>query len=188
MTNQPRNAVGAAACIVAYLGSVVLANWLTTRYGFIPVGFGKMATAGTFAAGGALVVRDVLQDAIGRIGVAVLILVGAGLSWLVADHHIAAASALAFLVAEFLDMAAYTPLRARAKFGDWKWQAAVAAGAVIGGVADSVIFLWVAFGRSAVLPNLPGQLIGKWEVAAVFIIGGAVGRGVLREPEHAAGA
>lgn len=176
----------AALCAVVYLGSVVLANWLTTRYGFVPVGFGKMTTAGTFAAGGALVVRDVLQDAIGRVGVACLILLGAGLSWLVADHHIAAASGLAFLLAEFLDMAAYTPLRRRAKFGDWRWRAAVAAGAILGGIADSVVFLWVAFGRSAVLPALPGQLIGKWEVALAFIMLGAViGRAVLREPQHA---
>lgn len=176
----------AIVAAVTYLATVMLANWLTTRYGFVPVGFGQTATAGTFAAGGALVVRDVLQDAIGRIGVAVLIAVAALLSFAVAAPAIAEASAAAFLVSETLDMLAYTPLRTHAQFGDRKWQAAVAAGAILGAIADSVVFLWIAFGSVAIRPALPGQLIGKLEVAAAFIILGAAGRrALLREPIHA---
>lgn len=53
--------------IVAYLASIVLANWLTSRYGLVSMGFGLMATAGTFAAGLAFVARDAVQDAAGRI-------------------------------------------------------------------------------------------------------------------------
>lgn len=181
---QTSRALSSIICVLVYLGSVVLANWLTTRYGFVPVGFGKAATAGTFAAGGALVVRDLLQDAIGRIGVAALILVAAALSFLVAAPAIATASAAAFLVAESLDMLAYTPLRAKAKFGDWRWRAAVAAGAFIGAIADSVIFLWIAFGRSSIRPALEGQLIGKYEVALAFIVVGAVAGAVLRKSQH----
>lgn len=176
----------AAPIIAIYLGSVVLANWLTTRYGFVSVGFGKEATAGTFAAGGALVVRDAAQDLIGRRGIAVLILVGAGLSWLVAAHSIALASGAAFLIAETLDMLVYTPLRERGKFGGRWWQIAVAAGAVIGALADSIVFLWIAFGRSSIRPAIAGQMLGKLEVALAFIIIGAVvGHAVLRQPQHA---
>jgi uncharacterized PurR-regulated membrane protein YhhQ (DUF165 family) len=178
----------AAAAVVVYIGSVLLANWLTTRYGFVPVGFGETATAGTFAAGGALVVRDLVQDAVGRVGVLGLIAVAALLSYLIADPFIATASALAFLIAEVLDMTVYTPLRAKARFGDWHWQVAVAAGGVVGAIADTVVFLWVAFGRAAVMPGLPGQLIGKCEVIAVLIVVGVAARGVLRQSLNAEGA
>jgi uncharacterized PurR-regulated membrane protein YhhQ (DUF165 family) len=178
----------AAPIAAVYLCSIVLANWLTTHYGFVPVGFGRTATAGTFAAGGALVVRDLLQDAIGRVGVALLIIVGAGLSYLVAASFIATASCAAFLVSEALDMAVYTPLRKRAEFGDNRWALAVGAAALVGAVADTLIFLSIAFGRAAVMPALPGQLIGKAEVAVALIVMGVTSRAVLRQPVHAEGA
>src|SRR5882672_5111195 len=138
-----RRASIAAIAIVVYLFSVILANWLTTRYGFVPVGFGHLATAGTFAAGGALVVRDVVQDAVGRVGVLALIAITGLVSYLVADPSIATASMVAFLASEMLDMTAYTPLRSRAKFGDWRWRAAVLAGGAVGAVADTLIFLTI---------------------------------------------
>jgi hypothetical protein len=172
----------AATAIVAYLGSVILANWLTTRYGFIPVGFGYTATAGTYAAGGALVVRDLCQDAVGRLGVAVLIVTGALLSLLVADHAIAIASGTAFLIAETADMTIYTPLRIRGQFGGRWWQAAVLAGAAVGAVLDTIVFLSIAFGRSAVPAALPGQLVAKGEVVLVLLMIGVASRALLREP------
>ena len=175
-----RSIVGVAA-VGAYLGSVLLANWLTSRYGFVPVGFGYAATAGTFAAGGALVVRDVVQDAVGRFGVLLLIVAASVLSFLVAAPAIAGASGIAFLIAETLDMSVYTPLRARARFGGPGWAVAVAAAALLGAVADTVAFLTVAFGGSAVLPALPGQMVGKAEVVAALIVAGVAGRAVLRE-------
>jgi len=183
MTSRNR-ALIAAVIIGIYLGSVVLANWLTTHYGFVPVGFGETATAGTFAAGGALVVRDLVQDLVGRLGVLALIVIAAGLSYLVADPFIARASAAAFLVAELLDMAVYTPLRKRGRFGGTWWRVAVLAGAVVGAIADTVVFLWVAFGRSAIWPALPGQLLGKLEVALILVAIGSASA-VLRQSEHA---
>jgi hypothetical protein len=167
---------------------VVVANWLTTHTGFVPVGFGQQATAGTFAIGGALVVRDVLQDALGRAGVAVLILAGAGVSFAVAAPAVAAASLLAFLVSETLDMAVYTPLRRRGRFGDSWWQAAVTAGAAVGAVTDSIVFLGIAFGSAAIWPALAGQLLGKAEIASLLLAVGVAGRAVLREPLDRTGA
>lgn len=178
----------AVIAAVVYLTSVVLANWLTTRYGFVNVGFSQQATAGTFAIGGALVVRDVLQDAVGRAGVFALILLAAGVSYLVAAHAIALASFTAFCVSELLDMLAYTPLRRHSRFGDLRWQSAVTAGAVVGAVVDTAIFLGIAFGAAQILPALPGQLLGKGEVAAVLIAAGVVSRALFREPLDSRGA
>lgn len=178
----------ATIAVLVYVGSVLLANWLTTRYGFVNVGFGKATTAGTFAAGGALVVRDIVQDALGRAGVIVLIVVAAGLSYLVSAPAIALASGAAFLIAESLDMLAYTPLRKRARFGDRRWQVAVAAGATVGALADTVVFLTIAFGWASVRPALAGQLLGKGEVVAALIVLGVATRALLRESVDAAGA
>jgi hypothetical protein len=180
----------AIIAVAVYVASVLLANWLTTRYGFVPVGFGEKATAGTFAAGGALVVRDAVQDAVGRAGVVALIVAAAVLSFAVAAPAVAVASGAAFLVSETLDMVAYSPLRARARrFGDKRWAVAVAVAGALGAVADTVVFLRVAFGWSAVWPGMPGQLVGKGEVvAALIVIGAVTSHAVLRESVDRAGA
>ena len=57
-----RNWTAAIPLLAIYIGSVVAANWLTTRYGLISIGFGLYATAGTIAVGGAIMTRDFLQD------------------------------------------------------------------------------------------------------------------------------
>jgi hypothetical protein len=158
---------------------VVLANWLTTRYGFVPVWFDHVATAGTFAAGGALVVRDVIQDAVGRVGVILMIGVAGLLSFAVAAPAIAVASVAAFSVSELLDMIGYTPLRMRAQFGDWRWRVV---GGVVGAVADTLLFLTVAFGWNAVSGAAAGQLIGKGEVIAAFLVIGSLFHFYLRRP------
>lgn len=64
------------AAAFAFLATIVIANWLTTEYGFVAVGFGLTATAGTYAAGLALGFRDVLQDHAGRLWIFGTILAG----------------------------------------------------------------------------------------------------------------
>jgi hypothetical protein len=59
---------------LVFVGLVVAANWLTARYGMVA----GLVTAGTFAAGLVLLVRDWLQEAGGRLLVVVCIAVGAG--------------------------------------------------------------------------------------------------------------
>ncbi|ATN87198.1 hypothetical protein I5J47_gp53 [Mycobacterium phage Arib1] len=86
-----------------FVGTVLVANWATSTFGFVPVGFGQAATAGTFAAGFALAARDVVQDQLGKRWMLALLAAAALLSYLVADPHIATASAVAFLVSELLD-------------------------------------------------------------------------------------
>jgi uncharacterized PurR-regulated membrane protein YhhQ (DUF165 family) len=167
-------------------GTILAANAATAHLGFIPVGFGLTATAGTLAAGLALGLRDIVQDTLGRRAVVALILVGAALSWWVAPA-LAVASAVAFLVSELADFAVYTPLRGRAAMGGRRWAGAVAASNVVGAVVDTVLF-GIAFGTAAITPAaLAGQLLGKgWAtlalVLAVPLIREVARRAVPRDP------
>jgi uncharacterized PurR-regulated membrane protein YhhQ (DUF165 family) len=165
--------VGAkAAWFGAYLATIVAANWALVTFGLVPVGFGLVAPAGVYFAGLAFTCRDLLQDTAGRWPVVVAILLGAGLSALMSPTF-ALASAVAFLVSEGLDFAVYTPLRRR------HWLGAVAASNVVGLVADSALFLLLAFGS---LAFLPGQVVGKaWmTVLALGILHLARQRGAVR--------
>jgi len=145
--------------LVAYIATVVLANVAVLRWGLVPVGFGLVAPAGVYFAGLAFTLRDLTQDALGRKWVLAAILIGAGLSALFSPA-LALASAIAFLVSELLDFAVYTPLREK------RWLTAVTASNVVGAVADSAIFLWLAFGS---LAFLPGQVWGKLLMTALAV-------------------
>jgi len=168
----------------AYLASIVAANWLTARYGFVPVGFGLMATAGTYAAGAAFVARDAVQDTAGRLAVLGVIVAGAALSWWASTPALAVASGAAFLLSEACDMAIYTPLRRRGYV-----RAAIASN-LVGSAVDTVVFLWLAgFGLTGV--TFGGQMVGKaWITLAVVGVVLAVrsGHGLLRDRLDRAGA
>jgi uncharacterized PurR-regulated membrane protein YhhQ (DUF165 family) len=103
--------------------------------------------------------RDLTQEQLGRAWTFGAILVGAGLSALVSPQF-ALASGVAFLVSEGLDFAVYTPLRAR------HWLGAVALSNTVGLVADSVLFLLLAFGS---LEFLAGQVVGKAWMTALAV-------------------
>lgn len=166
-----RITIGIVAALLV-MGALIAANWVTTDYGFIPVGFGLEATAGTLFAGVMLASRDAVQDALGRWAVLVIIVLGTALSFAISAPEIAIASALAFGFAELSDFAVYTPIRSRAKFGDKRWAIAVVASNVVGALADTIIFLGVAFGAAAIMPALPGQLVGKlWATVAYLLLG-----------------
>ena len=182
--------LAAAGLLAIYAGSVVLANWLTTRYGLIAVGpAGLMATAGTPAVGGVIMTRDLLQDAAGRLAVLAAILAGGALSFAVSSHQVALASGLTFLIAESLEFAVYTPLRRRTGWGSGKWAAVVAVANATGALADTLIFLRLA-GFPVTGATVAGQLAAKAYVTAAVVLAGVVIRhaGLLRQPEHAAGA
>jgi uncharacterized PurR-regulated membrane protein YhhQ (DUF165 family) len=161
------------ALLAIYIGSVVAANWLTTRYGLIHVAPGLLATAGTFAVGGVIMTRDLLQDALGRAAVLLAILAGAGLSYLLASHRIALASGITFLVAESLEFTVYTPLRRRVGWGTGRWSGVVGAANLTGILADTLLFLWLA-GFALTWPVIAGQLVGK-----AYVTVGVVGLGVM---------
>jgi uncharacterized PurR-regulated membrane protein YhhQ (DUF165 family) len=151
--------------LALFVLTIPAANWLIGNAGtvcvpngpcLVPVAPGLMAPSGVTMIGIALVLRDLVQR---RLGVGVVIgaiLTGAALSALLAPPRLVVASAVAFLLSEFADLAVYTPLHRR------RLIAAVIASSVVGLVVDSIVFLWLAFGS---LEFLLGQVVGKaWMV------------------------
>lgn len=152
--------------LVLFALTIPAANWLIGHVGtacmaphgpcVVPVAPGITAPSGVMMVGVALVLRDLVQRRLGAAMSALAILVGAGISALVAPAALILASAVAFLLSEFADLAVYTPLARR------RLVAAVIASSCAGLVVDSVVFLWLAFGS---LDFLLGQIIGKaWMV------------------------
>lgn len=154
------------AALTAYAASIAAANYLTTRYGMVHVAPGLMTTAGTFAAGGALLLRDAVQDTLGRAWVLVGIAAGAVLT-LATSPALAIASAAAFLAAELADMGVYTPLRSRG------WARAVVASNVAGAIVDTLLFLWLA-GFPITTAVVGGQLVGKLAWATLLPVAAVV--------------
>lgn len=145
--------------VALYAGCILLANGLTVWLGLIPVGFGLYAPAGVAGAGLSFTARDVLQDRLGSVWTVWAILLGAGLSALLSPA-LGLASGAAFLLAETLDFAVYTPLRRR------HWLLAVVLSNTIGAAADTVCFLYLAFGATTLWP---GQMLGKLAMTALVL-------------------
>src|SRR5258706_3908082 len=145
------------------------ANWLIGHAGtvcqpagpcLVPVAPGLMAPSGVIMAGAALVLRDLVQRRLGAVASSLAILVGAILSAALAPPALVIASAAAFLLSEFADLAVYTPLVLRGLI------VAVVASSVVGLVVDSVVFLWLAFGS---LAFLLGQIGGEASMVLLSI-------------------
>lgn len=156
---------------LGFVACIPLANWMIGHVGTVCVPHGPclvpvwpwgpenkplMAPSGVLMIGLALVLRDLVQRRLGR-GVALTAIVaGAALSGAVAPPQLLIASATAFLLSELADFAVYTPLQSRGLV------LAVLASSVVGLVADSMLFLWLAFGS---LDYVMGQILGKlWMV------------------------
>lgn len=176
---RPRR-IAAVLSLLAFVILVVAANYLTSRYGLMPIGFGLVVTAGTWAAGLVLLARDAVHASAGRISVAGAIVAGAALSLVLAPPALALASGAAFAVSELADWAVYEPLRRRG------WARAAMASGVVGSAVDTILFL--ALAGFPVWSGLPGQMIVK--VGATLIVVGIVvcARAVLRHRLRPAGA
>jgi len=162
---RERMLVGAAA-LTCYVAAIAGANALTARAGIVPVGLGLSAPAGVYLVTAVLLLRSVVQWAFGWRAAALAVAAGAALSWQVASPVLAVASAVAFAVSESLNMAVYTLLKRR-------FLRAALAGGLAGVVADSLVFLPLAFGSLALLP---GQLLGKTYGLAAAAVIAATGR------------
>jgi len=146
--------------LAAYIGAIVVANYATSALGLVPIGFGLAVTAGTFAAGAALILRDAVQVYGNRWYVLGAILAGAALSVAMASPAIAMASGLAFLVSELVDWAVFTPLRSRSL------PLAVVVSSVVSAPVDTVLFLHLA-GFGVTMSAVLGQFIVKTALALV---------------------
>lgn len=177
------NAPKLLAAIVAHTATIAAANILTAQFGLVPVGFGLVATAGTYAAGAALLARDLVHRYGGAGWSLVSIALGGLLSWAMSTPELALASTVAFTLAELADLLVFTPLRRRSFAG------AVVASNAVGAPIDTLVFLALA-GFPITWPVVVGQLVGKflWATLLPVLVGMGVRRAVLREPVHAEGA
>lgn len=163
--NETRRWLEGALFFALFCLTIPAANWLIQHVGtvctrngpcLIPVAPGLMAPSGVLMVGAALVLRDLVQRRLGFLAAVAAILIGAAISGLVAPLALVTASAAAYLLSEFSDLAVYTPLQER------RFVTAVIASSVVGLIVDSIVFLWLAFGS---LEFLAGQVVGKgWMV------------------------
>jgi uncharacterized PurR-regulated membrane protein YhhQ (DUF165 family) len=156
---------------LAFIACIPIANWMIGHLGTVcvpngpcllpvlpwgPDGQPLMAPSGVAMIGLALVLRDLVQRRLGRTVALLAIVAGTALSGAIAPPALVMASMAAFLFSELADFAVYTPLQARGLV------LAVLASSVVGLIADSFLFLWLAFGS---LDFLAGQILGKlWMV------------------------
>jgi uncharacterized PurR-regulated membrane protein YhhQ (DUF165 family) len=171
MISPKRARLEGLAYFLSFVACIPLANWMIGHVGAVcvpqgpclvpvwpwgPGGKPLMAPSGVLMIGLALVLRDLVQRRLGRGVTLGAIVAGAALSGAVAPPQLLVASAAAFLLSELADFAVYTPLQSRGLV------LAVLASSVVGLVADSILFLWLAFGS---LDYVAGQIIGKlWMV------------------------
>src|ERR1700739_3685593 len=110
---QRRNREG-LLFLVLFALTIPAANWLIGHLGttcvpqgpcLVPVAPGLMAPSGVTMAGIALVLRDLVQRRLGAVISALAVVVGSGLSALYAPASLVVASATAFLLSEFADLA-----------------------------------------------------------------------------------
>ncbi len=163
--NEIRRLTEGVLFFVLFCLTIPAANWLIQNVGtvctrngpcLIPVAPGLMAPSGVLMVGAALVLRDLVQRRLGLLAAIAAILIGAAISGLVAPIALVTASAAAYLLSEFSDLAVYTPLQER------RFVTAVVLSSVVGLIVDSIVFLWLAFGS---LEFLAGQVVGKgWMV------------------------
>lgn len=145
--------------VALFAASIALANWLTATFGLVPIGLGLAVTAGTFAAGAALLLRDGVQQAGGSRAVMAALGIGFALSYLLSDPMIAAASAVAFLGSELLDWAVFSRWRGRSV------PEAVLLSSVASAPVDTVLFLYLA-GFPLTWQAVAGQFVVKTAMAA----------------------
>ena len=170
LTLTNRKAEG-LAFFLAFMACIPAANWMIGHLGtscapsgpclvpvfpWSPQGGPMMAPSGVMMIGIALVLRDLVQHRLGRLAALLAITAGAALSGAVAPPQLVVASTAAFFLSELADFAVYTPLQKRGLV------IAVLASSLVGLVADSLLFLYLAFGS---LEFLEGQIVGKtWMV------------------------
>lgn len=154
--------------LVLHAAAIAAANWATATFGLVPVGFGLLVTAGTFAAGFAFLARDLVHRLGGLRWALVGLALGVLLSWILSTPALALASAVAFALAELADLAVFARLRRRG------FVRAAAASNAVAAPIDTIAFLVLA-GFPVTAPTVVGQLIGKlvWATAlplAIYVL------------------
>ena len=180
--NLPARRMAGLAFLFLYVMTIPFGNWIVMNVGLVcpragdpclvPVLPGMWAPSGVLVAGLALVLRDAVQSYLGAKAAFVSILLGEALSGLLSPVSLVVASAVAFLFSETADLVVYTPLRRRSA------PLAVLLSGVAGAMADSALFLSLAFGS---LEFFWGQVVGKlwmsvFAAGALFLLRQRSGR------------
>lgn len=152
--HSSRRVLYGSIALAVYIGAILAANILSANFGLVPVGFGLVVSAGTYAAGFALLSRDFVHRYLGVRAVLAGMAVGLALSWFLATPALAVASAVAFLVAEVADLLVFMRVRPRGFV-----RAAFISNCVSAPV-DTVLFLWIA-GFPLMFESIVGQMVGK---------------------------
>ncbi len=143
------------ACLAGFIFCIWLANYAIAHWGTAPTFpggphtvtlLGLTAPSGVLVVGASFSLRDGSQMALGRWHVLFAIVAGAFLAYFATNGNtqLAVGSAVAFLVGETCDWAAYTPLIERGQV-----TAAIVLSNTVGAIIDSLLFLWIAFGWSS---------------------------------------
>jgi uncharacterized PurR-regulated membrane protein YhhQ (DUF165 family) len=121
MTIQEQRQREGLVFLVLFSLTIPAANWLIGHVGttcipqgpcVVPVAPGLTAPSGVMMVGVALVLRDLVQRRLGAVMSVLAVLFGSALSAVFAPASLVFASAAAFLLSEFADLAVYTPLAA----------------------------------------------------------------------------
>lgn len=124
-----------------YLLFILVINWGFAHVPVVVLPWGDAWPPLSIAVGAIFVLRDFSQREIGH-RVIWLMLVGTGLSFLLADPHVALASVLAFAVSEAVDWGAYT-------FAKIDFKRRVLVSSALSAPIDSAVFLFAIGVHSA---------------------------------------
>ena len=151
---------------VAFVATVVVANWLVKHYGPVRVWpTALLAPAGVYAAGLAFLLRDTLQRLAGNYVALAGIAAGTVLSVFIATPELAFASASAFAASEAAGLAFFWLLGGTFG-GPGRVLTALVTSSLVAAAIDSWLFLTLAFHNTAFFN---GQFVGKVSVTALAL-------------------
>lgn len=147
---------------VAAMAAVVVVSNIAVQHPFTPWGLQDYLTWGAFTYPVAFLITDLTNRRFGvqaaRRLVAVGFLIAVVMSAVLSEPRIAAASGIAFLVGQLLDVSVFNRLRRLA----W-WRAPLASG-IIGSAIDTVLFFSLAF--AGVVTDVATYGVAGWQVTA----------------------
>lgn len=147
-----------------YVAAIPATNWLFAYVGVLPIpGTGYVFHPLAFLVGFWLVLRDLAHRELGDRWIFAPVMIGLALSYATSSPRIATASAVAFLVSECVDYAAY-------RWSKRPFAQRILLSSAASVPIDSVLFSGIAFGLAAINPvtfsvMLAAKMVGACVVA-----------------------
>lgn len=168
----PRRTAVTGALAAVFIASAAASNWTIQHVGqnngpyaphTIPIGWGLHAASGVLLVGAMITLRDALHEQIGIKGTVLVIAIASLISGLLAPPPVAIASSVTMLAAETADALVYQRLRLRG------YLIAGAASNLVSSLIDSALFLFIAYGVTAMRHGTYPLTIGKIEASLVTL-------------------